>query len=134
MICKSRHRWRWYETVRKGYLLLMKTDFKKFRQLRIVAIVLVTMAFLGFTLCMIFIGGALGAGFGILSMVGLGFSGALCEYAAYDCLICPYCGQRAVKSHREFPSDKENKARFAAIIKGLSFECVHCRRMINPSR
>ena len=84
----------------------------------------------GFIACMTFIGGAVGAGFGILSMVLLGFSGALCEYAAYDCLICPYCGQRAVKSHREFPGDKENMARFAAIAKGEPFECVSCRRRI----
>ena len=110
----------------------MKTDFKRFRRLRVAAIVLVAAASVGFVSCMVLIGGTIGAGFGILSMVGIGFAGAMCEYAAYDCLICPYCGQRAVKSHREFPADKENKARFTAIIKGRPFECVHCRRMINP--
>lgn len=111
----------------------MKTDFRKFRRLRIAAMVLVLMACAGFALCMTFIGGAMGAGFGILSMVVLGFSGALCEYAAYDCLICPHCGQRAVKSHREFPGDKENNARFTAIVKGKPFECVHCKRMIEST-
>ena len=113
---------------------MMKTDFKKFRRLRVAAIVLVAVACTGFVSCMMLIGGAIGAGFGILSMVGIGFAGAMCEYAAYDCLICPYCGQRAVKSHREFPADKGNKARFTAIIKGQPFECAHCKRMINPSR
>ena len=111
----------------------MKTDFRKFRRLRIAAMVLVVMACAGFALCMTFIGGAMGAGFGILSMVVLGFSGALCEYATYDCLICPHCGQRAVKSHREFPGDKENNARFTAIVKGKPFECVHCKRMIEST-
>lgn len=94
---------------------------------------LIVMACAGFVSCMVFIGGALGAGFGILAVVVLGFSGVLFEYAAYDCLICPYCGQRAVKSHREFPADKENKARFAAILKGRQFECVHCKRMIESA-
>lgn len=111
----------------------MRTDFKKFRRLRIAAIVLMLMACAGFVSCMVFIGGVLGAGFGILSMVVIGFSGALCEYAAYDCLICPYCGQRAVKSHREFPSDKENVARFRAIAAGQSFLCVHCKREIKTA-
>jgi len=111
----------------------MTTNFKKFRRLRIVAIVLVVMACVGFASCMVFIGGAMGAGFGILSMVVFGFSGALCEYAAYDCLICPYCGQRAVKSHRDFPSDKENMARFRAIAACKTFRCVHCNREIQTA-
>ena len=111
----------------------MKTNFRKFRRLRITSILLVVTACAGFVSCMTFIGGAMGAGFGILSMVVLGFSGALCEYAAYDCLICPHCGQRAVKSHREFPGDKENNARFTAIVKGKPFECVHCKRMIEST-
>ena len=79
----------------------------------------------------------MGAGFGILSMVVLGFSGALCEYAAYDCLICPYCGQRAVKSHREFPGDKENNARFKAIVKGrgMTPRCLcFCNSVHDPRK
>lgn len=111
----------------------MKTDFKKFRRLRIVGFVLVVMACAGFVSCMTFIGGAIGAGFGILSFVLFGFSGALCEYVAYDCLICPYCGQRAVKSHRDFPTDKENVLRFRAIVARRPFECVHCHRTIETA-
>lgn len=111
----------------------MKTDFRKFRRVRIVGIVLVVMACAGFVSCMTFIGGAMGAGFGILSFVGFGFSGALCEYVAYDCLICPHCGQRAVKPHRDFPSDKENRARFKAISRGEPVTCVHCRRTIETA-
>lgn len=109
----------------------MKTDFRKFRRLRIAAMVLAVMACAGFALCMVLIGGAMGAGFGVLSMVVIGISGALCECAAYDCLICPHCGQRAVKPHRDFPSDKKNLARFKAIIRCEPFECVHCHRTID---
>lgn len=108
----------------------MKTDFRKFRRLRIAAFVLVLTACVGFAVSMVFIGGAMGAGFGILSLIVIGFSGAICEYAAYDCLICPYCGQRAVKSHRDFPTDKENQARFKAITARKPFKCVHCNHEI----
>lgn len=70
---------------------------------------------------------------GVCALLILEIPAAICECAAYDNLICPHCGQRAVKPHREFPSDKENLARFKAISKGAPFPCVHCHRTIETA-
>lgn len=108
----------------------MKSDFKRFRRLRMTAVVLLIAAAVCFACCMVFVRGVVGVGFGITALIVIGFSAAICEYAAYDCLICPHCGQRAVKSHREFPRDKVNNERFRAICKSQPFECVHCGQKI----
>ena len=91
---------------------------------------LIVLAVVGFVCCMAFIGGLMGVGWGILSLILFGFSGFLCECAAYDHLVCPHCGQRAVKPHRDFPADRENIARLRAISRGGSFVCAHCGRTV----
>ena len=111
----------------------MKSDFKRFRRLSKFALVLMVMAVIGFAGCVVFVGGWAGAASGITALILVGCVAAFCECAAYDCLICPHCGQRAVKPHREFPRDQENVARFRAICRGQPFECVHCKRTVETA-
>lgn len=115
----------------------MKTDFKKFRRLRKAAHILMVLGIVAIVCNMIFLPvfsvRCLHVALNILVAIFLGFPAVICECAAYDNLICPYCGQRAVKAHRECPSDKANVERLKAIIKGKPFECMHCKRMIETA-
>lgn len=112
----------------------MKTDFKRFRRLRKMALVLLIPAVAGFVSTIALAGfGWKAAAPGILCMIFFGLPAFFCECAAYDCLICPYCGQRAVKSHRDCPTDKENNERFNAISKGRPFKCVRCNRIVETA-
>lgn len=115
---------------------IMNSDFRKFRRLALTAKILLAMIALGLPaalICSTFFGNGVGAMVGACALLILGIPAAICEYAAYDNLICPHCGQRAVKPHREFPSDKENLARFKAISKGDPITCVHCHQTIETA-
>ena len=111
----------------------MESDFRKFRRLRRWGLILLFVAASSFVGCSALIGGVIGVFVGLALFVILGLVGFFCGCAAYDCLVCPHCGKLSVSPHREFPTDKENVARFRAICEGHPFSCVNCRRTIETA-
>ena len=113
----------------------MKADFKKFRLYSRMATVFMIMAVAAFVAVMII---AIVCGddivkvsIAIAAMIVIGIPTVIFEYAAYDCLICPHCGQRLAKPKREAYFDKENNLRYGAILGGKPVVCVHCHREVD---
>lgn len=90
----------------------MKTDFRKFRRLALIAKILLVLLALVLPAALIcstvFDKGVVGAMVGVCALLVLGIPAAICECAAYDNLICPYCGQRAVKTQKMSTSFEAN--------------------------
>ena len=103
----------------------MQSDFRKFRLYGRLGIVFMVLAMVSFACCNVFIGGELGAAIGVMLLIVVGAVAAVLEWAAYDNLLCPKCGQRvAMPFCNTF--DKEHCARYRAISKGEPVVCVHC--------
>ena len=103
----------------------MKSDFRKFRLYCRLGIVFMVLAMVAFACCNVFIGGELGAAIGVMLLIVVGAVAAVLEWAAYDNLLCPKCGQRVAIPHCN-SFDKENCARYRAIAKSEPVVCVHC--------
>lgn len=103
----------------------MKSDFRKFRLYKRLAIVFSLVAMAALFAATFLIGGTLGAAIGVTLLVVVGAVVAVLGWSAYDNLLCPKCGQRvAMPFCNTF--DKEHCARYRAISKGEPVVCVHC--------
>ena len=110
----------------------MKSDFRKFRLFCRLGIIVAILAVVAQVCCVLFVGGTLGAAIGVTLLIVIGAMAAVLEWAAYDNLLCPKCGQRIAIPHRD-SFDKENRSRYRTIAKGESVVCVHCGAKIETN-
>lgn len=107
----------------------MKSDFKRFmflRRMAIASVVLAASLLFGGCLCYTLCNGGLVAfTLAIVGFLSFSVTGAVLMAAAYDNLICPRCGQRAVEIKRNL-ADKENHRRYRAVLNDEPMKCACC--------
>lgn len=107
----------------------MRSDFRRFRLFWLLARLFMAIAILSCVVCWIWCSfieqNMVVFAIGTTVLLVFGVLAAIFEYAAYDQLLCPRCGQRVAKPIRN-TFDSETRERYRAICKGLPVKCEHC--------